>query len=53
MKHTQATLDDFDGIVEVLDGLGVLACVTKSCAQLVVSLCQQTTMRRKMLQLYS
>lgn len=38
-QHTQAALDDFDGIVELLDGLAVFACVAKSHAQLVVSLC--------------
>lgn len=50
--HTQAALDDFDGTAEVLDGLAVLACVAKRHAQLVMGLCQQTTVRRKMLHLY-
>lgn len=51
-KHTHAALDDFDGTVEVLDSQAVLACVAKGHAQLVMSFCQQTTVRRKMLQLY-
>lgn len=50
-KLTQAGLDDLDGAVVVLDGLAVLVHVAQCGGHMVVSLGQQTTVRRQVLQL--
>lgn len=48
---TQAGLDDLDGAVVVLDGLAVLVHVAQCGGHMVVSLGQQTTVWRQVLQL--
>lgn len=48
---TQTGLNDFYGAVVVLDGLAVLIHVTQCSGNMIVGLCQQTTVWRQVLQL--
>lgn len=50
-KPTKTGLDDLYGAVVVLDGLAVLIHVAQCGGNVIVGLCQQTTVGRKVLQL--
>lgn len=48
---TQPALDDLDGAIKVLDGLGILCGIAKGHTQLVVCLSQQAAVGGQVLQL--